>query len=100
MTAATTTRQIPDWPERSACKGADTELFYPAKGGQADVKRAKAFCDACPVAAECLADELARGIDQQWEVRGGLARMERIDLIRTTTATPEKELKHEDRSRA
>lgn len=79
------------WDEHSACKGVPTDLFYPAKGGQSDVKRAKAYCDACPVTAECLTDELALGLDRQWGVRGGTTPEERRKIIRASrnsTTTP------------
>ncbi|MEU6034012.1 WhiB family transcriptional regulator [Actinomadura sp. NPDC047616] len=45
------------WEDFAACKGMDTDIFFPEDSGwtgaeQAD--RAKAVCHACPVEADCL----------------------------------------------
>jgi hypothetical protein len=38
--------------ERAACRGSNTELFYPATGENA--RPAKQVCAGCPVKADCL----------------------------------------------
>ena len=47
-----------EWMQDAACRGRDTEMFFPVKGqasGKAaqEIERAKAVCLACPVLAEC-----------------------------------------------
>jgi WhiB family transcriptional regulator, redox-sensing transcriptional regulator len=39
------------WMDRSACRDADPELFFPKVGGK--TKAAKRICAVCPVQAEC-----------------------------------------------
>lgn len=41
------------WPDRAACRGEDTELWFPLGGGDPD-PYAKATCAVCPVRPECL----------------------------------------------
>jgi WhiB family redox-sensing transcriptional regulator len=49
-----------NWQKRAACRGADSNLFFPpmrAKGGPTPAsltRRAKEMCERCPVQAECL----------------------------------------------
>ena len=47
------------WHSRSACLGHDPEMFFPERGDTAAVNAAKAICAGCPVAAECLAENIA-----------------------------------------
>lgn len=42
----------PGWRDRSACAGADPDLFFPLT--PADQTAAKAICHRCPVATACL----------------------------------------------
>lgn len=53
----------PDWREQAACRGLDTEFFYPeGRGRQLTIAReaAKQFCrEQCPVIDQCR--EAARG---------------------------------------
>ena len=44
------------WRKHAACRGMDTNLFYPEQGfnGQKKQREAQAVCAACPVKAECL----------------------------------------------
>ena len=53
-----------DWQDHAACRGKDPDatLFFAPDGEKYDTgarqrreERARAFCAACPVAAECLA---------------------------------------------
>ena len=41
----------PDWQQRAACRGLDTEIFITPRGVKAD--RAKAVCAHCSVRREC-----------------------------------------------
>lgn len=67
-----------DWTERAACKGADSETFFPVgtSGPALDqAAAAKAVCARCPVTAECLAwSVLTRS---EFGVFGGLDEEER-----------------------
>ena len=40
------------WVNQAACKGAETDLFYPGAGDLAI--EAQAMCAKCPVITECL----------------------------------------------
>ena len=71
------------WRERAACRGEDPELFFPASSVgfvyNAQVTRAKAVCNGCPVRAECLSEALA---SPQVGIWGGLTENERRDIRR------------------
>lgn len=43
-----------DWAVRAACRGIDPDLFFPPRIDSDIAAKAAAFCDACPIAAECL----------------------------------------------
>lgn len=49
-----------DWRDRAACRGEDTDLFFPDRGQ--DTKAAKEICGRCPVRLDCLRYALAEGI--------------------------------------
>ena len=49
----------PDWRDKAACKGQDTELFFPNPSDHEAAAWALAWCKACPVVTECLKAELA-----------------------------------------
>ena len=61
------------WRSRALCDGADTDLWFPLGGGDAD-PYAKATCDVCPVSRDCLEFALATGQQGVW---GGLTEDER-----------------------
>ena len=44
------------WRKHAACRGMDTNLFYPEQGynGHKKQRQAQAVCATCPVKAECL----------------------------------------------
>lgn len=54
----------PRWQEQAACRGVGPDLFFPERGDQ--VAAALAYCDTCPVVAECrtysenLEDQMGR----------------------------------------
>ena len=64
--------QLPTWRTDAACRGMDTDLFFPPRGG--DGWRAKRVCARCPVRAECLDEHLGETVG----VFGGLSPKERI----------------------
>jgi WhiB family redox-sensing transcriptional regulator len=67
-----------EWQEHAACRGADTNVFFPA--AETDAGPAKAICAGCPVAEQCL--EYAIETRQPDGVFGGLTALERHRLIR------------------
>jgi WhiB family redox-sensing transcriptional regulator len=42
-----------DWIKQAACRGMDTNIFFPERGDNAAVQLAKTVCDACPVQTQC-----------------------------------------------
>lgn len=66
------------WAARAACRGMDTDLFFPIRGkasNSEDVRRAKAICAGCPVAEECR--EEAERLNVREGIWGGLTERER-----------------------
>lgn len=63
-----------DWAERAACRGMDTNLFYPEKEGLRSTAQVKVICQRCPVQLDCL--EYATRWDEPgvWGGRGQKAR--------------------------
>lgn len=77
------------WQDHAACKGADTALFFPERGGS--IREAKALCGGCPVRLECL----DAGMDEHYGIWGGQSergrrRIRRAGLRRTL---PERQCK-------
>jgi len=66
------------WRDEAACKGLDTDIFFPASDAEAGP--AKLICAGCPVRAECL--EWALLSRQEDGVWGGLTDNERRRLRR------------------
>lgn len=63
-----------------ACRGADTNLFFPDHGQ--DPAEAKAICRGCPLLARCrrwALDQPAIALHGVW---GGLSQAERVDMKR------------------
>jgi WhiB family redox-sensing transcriptional regulator len=46
------------WRADAACRGMDTAVFFPGRGQSGAVAAAKAICNGCPVAAECLTEAM------------------------------------------
>ena len=61
-----------------ACRGADTDLFFPEQGH--DPVEAKAICRGCPLLARCRNWALAQPVIDLHGVWGGLSQTERIDM--------------------
>ena len=73
---------VDDWRHRAACRGEDPELFFPSGTSGpalAQVEQAKAVCQRCLVAEQCLAEALRR---QEYGIWGGTTEGERAELIR------------------
>ena len=66
------------WTARGACRGIDTEAFFPERGG--DVKLAKSMCATCDVATECL--DYALRTSQTFGIWGGTSERERRSMRR------------------
>lgn len=75
---------IGDWTAEAACKGHDTDLWYPTRGD--DSPRAKVICLRCPVQAECLDHALRHETNGIWAAtsekeRRKIRRARRIRLV-------------------
>lgn len=57
------------WRHQAACRNRPPWLFFPARGDDETLMRAKRICSACFVRAECL----AANIDQRDGIYGGLS---------------------------
>lgn len=76
------------WRDHAACKGVDTDLFYPSEHDDRDLRQharvvytaARQICMACPVRAACLDDALAAG-EVSYGMRGGMSPTERRGLL-------------------
>jgi WhiB family redox-sensing transcriptional regulator len=73
-----------DWRTRAACRGMETDMFFPERGDGAAVDAAKTVCGTCPVAADCL-DEAINLPDGWGEIGiwGGTSGRQRRILVRT-----------------
>jgi WhiB family transcriptional regulator, redox-sensing transcriptional regulator len=83
MTRPAARRPAAGWREAAACLQADPELFFPIGSAGlaiAEIQRAKAVCDACPVRRPCLTYALATG--QEFGIWGGCDENERRRLHR------------------
>jgi WhiB family redox-sensing transcriptional regulator len=72
--------EIWDWQLRSACRYADTSLFFHPDGERGPAKdrrdaAAKAICATCPVLAQCRSHALQ--VREPYGVWGGLTEDER-----------------------
>jgi WhiB family redox-sensing transcriptional regulator len=67
-----------EWRDRAACRGADTDLFFPewaAGSTSRDIEQAKLMCGYCPVRGLCLDWALDRGV--AFGIWGGFTENER-----------------------
>lgn len=73
------------WQVQAACRGLNPAVFFPTSDEStmasraAQIKRAKAVCERCPVVAECLAYALQTR--EPYGVWGGRSESERADLL-------------------
>ena len=66
------------WRQKAACRGLDSEIFYPTSDDAADT--AKSVCNACAVRTPCLEYALShREHDGIW---GGATEKERRRIVR------------------
>lgn len=66
------------WRAYAACRGMDTDLFYPEGRGstlRAREQIAKNICTSCPVAQQCR--DAASGLPERYGIWGGLTEAER-----------------------
>jgi WhiB family redox-sensing transcriptional regulator len=66
------------WEEHAACRGEDTNLFFPdGHRGEfvVEIEKAKAICRACPVRENCLIEAL--NSPEKYGIWGGLDENER-----------------------
>jgi WhiB family redox-sensing transcriptional regulator len=68
------------WQQFSACRGSNTELFFPQDGEAQHVRMsrersAKELCDVCPVARHCA--DYALVTNEQHGIWGGMTAQER-----------------------
>lgn len=77
------TNKPQDWVKKAACRGYDTNLFFPERGGQKEADKAKAICADCPVINPCrdYALELAQLFDTQG-IFGGTSYKQRAIMLR------------------
>ena len=72
-----------DWRDHAACAGMDPEIWYPYHPEETGQNGAAlAVCNRCPVATECLRDELQHPKSQQWGIRGGFTEEQRRRIKR------------------
>lgn len=64
-----------NWWDYAACRGVDTEEFYPEKGGCSVI--ARRICAGCMVRVECLDYALVHNERGTW---GGLSENARLSL--------------------
>ncbi len=76
--ALTNPRTDTAWRDEAACRGLDTDVFFPLTDEEAE--EAKAICATCPVREECL--EYALLTRQDDGVWGGLTEAERRRIRR------------------
>ncbi len=76
--ALTNPRTDTAWRDEAACRGLDTDVFFPLTDEEAE--EAKAICASCSVREECL--EFALLTRQDDGVWGGLTEAERRRLRR------------------
>lgn len=72
----------PEWMSRAACRGSDTELFYPERGEQQ--AHVTTICRGCPVQFDCLDYAMING--EKHGIWGGLSEKRRRGLRRQARA--------------
>lgn len=78
-----------DWLQDAACKGMDTEIFFPERGDKAGhIKKARATCKECPVRQQCLDFALSFEIDN-FGIFGGYTATQRRGIRRLLKHNPD-----------
>lgn len=73
-----------EWREQAACRGMDTDIFFPQE--KYGIAKAKAICARCPVMAECRDYSLTLPRDDTRGVWGGMSEGERVRAHRAREA--------------
>lgn len=68
------------WTDRAACRGMDTDRFYPPRGVIGVPDDIAALCATCPVRTPCAAAALARPGEQG--IWGGTSQAQRRRILR------------------
>jgi WhiB family transcriptional regulator, redox-sensing transcriptional regulator len=68
------------WRKRAACRGLDSEIFYPDTEDEIDALEAKSVCAQCPVRQPCLEHALAHR--EREGIWGGTTERERRRIVR------------------
>lgn len=76
---------VEGWMGSAACRGEDTELFYPEgvddrSATESQYRHAKKICDTCTEKNECLKDALDR--DERYGMWGGESPRKRLEISR------------------
>jgi WhiB family redox-sensing transcriptional regulator len=71
---------IQEWIDDAACRGEDTNLFFPERGGEvhSKTKKAVAICNECAVRQDCLDYAMRLGLKNG--IYGGLSGNQRRSL--------------------
>lgn len=83
------------WMDSAACANADPEMFFPVPGDEAMNRKARAFCDHCPVREECL--QFSLDTREMYGIWGGLSDRDRKRLMRPGRMHGAALRKHRDR---
>ena len=76
-----------DWRDQAACKGMDSDVFFPdgqGRGGSNAItyRRALAICGNCEVTGECLEYSLMPNQRAQFGIWGGMTTRQRRKVKR------------------
>ncbi|MFI6132673.1 WhiB family transcriptional regulator [Micromonospora sp. NPDC051141] len=81
--------EAPGWLEEAcstpACRGYDTELFFPRTESSWMVRRAKDVCARCPLLDPCLEWAMRQPVGKLDGIWGGTTPRERLKLRRETS---------------
>lgn len=83
----------PNWRDKAACKGQDTNKFFPDPSDHEAANWALAWCKACPVVTECLEAQLAvepTSLDMRHGVYGGTLPGDRHSAYRAELSRAER----------
>lgn len=69
-----------DWLQQAACRGSDTALFFPSRGDNRRLQKAKSICAQCGVRQQCLQYSLDMGLHMG--IYGGLSERQRRTIRR------------------
>ena len=76
----------PSWKRRAACRGHDTNLWFPERGDADNGRTATAICAGCSVRQECAALAMGFSDNYVFGVCGGMSGPERRKARRREVA--------------